>query len=131
MRGAGQPAARKFEAAGCRFRPRHGPRFAPLIPPCGAGPRRGSLIAGKAPWLQGDLMRACERQGDRHVYLVQPRFPPSYWGLEHFLKMTPFRAVFPPLGLLTLAALAPAEFDVTICDENAGEDIDYDTDAQI
>src|SRR4051812_2581511 len=37
----------------------------------------------------------------RHVYLVQPKFPPSYWGLEHFLELTPYRAVFPPLGLLT------------------------------
>jgi len=76
-------------------------------------------------------MRAHERRGDRQVYLVQPRFPPSYWGLEHFLKMTPFRAVFPPLGLLTLAALAPDEFSVTLCDENAGEEVDYETDAQV
>jgi radical SAM superfamily enzyme YgiQ (UPF0313 family) len=67
----------------------------------------------------------------RHVYLVQPKFPPSYWGLEHFLELTPYRAVFPPLGLLTLAALTPPDVHVTVCDENAGEPIDYDTDADI
>ncbi len=68
---------------------------------------------------------------DRRVYLVQPRFPPSYWGLEYLVPLTPYKAAFPPLGLLTLAALSPPEFAVTVCDENAGERVDYDTDAQI
>jgi radical SAM superfamily enzyme YgiQ (UPF0313 family) len=71
------------------------------------------------------------RPGHQGVYLVQPKFPPSYWGLEHFLELTPYHAVFPPLGLLTLAALTPPDFPVTLCDENAGEQIDYDTDAAI
>lgn len=65
------------------------------------------------------------------IYMVQPKFPPSYWGMEHFIKLTPFKAVFPPLGLLTLAALTPSEFEVELCDENAGEEVDYGTDAQI
>ena len=69
--------------------------------------------------------------GNGHIYLIQPKFPPSYWGLDHFLPLTPFRAIFPPLGLLTLAALTPAPFHVELCDENAGERIVYDTDAQI
>ncbi len=67
----------------------------------------------------------------RHVYLIQPKFPPSYWGMEHFIRITPYAAVFPPLGLLTLAALAPPEFTVTVCDENAGERPDLATDAAI
>ncbi|MFO0841511.1 MAG: DUF4070 domain-containing protein [Gemmataceae bacterium] len=65
------------------------------------------------------------------VYMVQPRFPPSYWGLEHFMALTPFQAVFPPLGLLTLAALTPPDFDVELVDENAGEEVNYRTDACI
>jgi radical SAM superfamily enzyme YgiQ (UPF0313 family) len=76
-------------------------------------------------------MLASRPTDDRHVYLVQPKFPPSYWGMDHFLPMTPFQAVFPPLGLLTLAALTPPEFGVTLCDENVGEPIDYETNAQI
>src|SRR5262249_28542109 len=55
----------------------------------------------------------------------------SYWGMDHFLPLTPFRAVFPPLGLLTLAGLTPRTYGVTICDENAGERINYNTDARI
>jgi radical SAM superfamily enzyme YgiQ (UPF0313 family) len=72
--------------------------------------------------------RQSEKPG---IYLVQPRFPPSYWGLEHFMALTPFDAVFAPLGLLTLAALTPPGFAVELCDENAGEKIDFDTDADI
>jgi radical SAM superfamily enzyme YgiQ (UPF0313 family) len=69
-------------------------------------------------------------QSDRlSIYLVQPKFPPTIWGMENLLRMTPYHAVFPPLGLLTLAALAPKEYRVTICDENAGERVDYDTPA--
>jgi radical SAM superfamily enzyme YgiQ (UPF0313 family) len=76
-------------------------------------------------------MIASRRPAGRHIYLVQPKFPPSYWGMENLIKMTPFRAVFPPLGLLTLAALTPRDFRVTLCDENAGERPDYDTDADV
>jgi radical SAM superfamily enzyme YgiQ (UPF0313 family) len=63
--------------------------------------------------------------------MVQPKFPPSYWGLEHFIAITPFKAVFPPLGLLTLAALTPPEYHVELCDENAGEKINFTTDANV
>jgi radical SAM superfamily enzyme YgiQ (UPF0313 family) len=71
------------------------------------------------------------RNPARRIYLVQPKFPPSYWGQEYFMKMTRYGAVYPPLGLLTLAALTPREFGVTLCDESAGEQVDYDTDADI
>lgn len=76
-------------------------------------------------------MRKAPRHDRRRIYLIQPSFPPSYWGLDYFLPMTPFRGVFPPLGLLTLAALTPPEFAITLCDENAGERIDYDCPAEI
>src|SRR5947209_6785577 len=76
-------------------------------------------------------MQATYRVGPRPIYLIQPKFPPSYWGLDYFLPLTPFRGIFPPLGLLTLSALTPPDWPVVVCDENAGERIDYDTDAKI
>jgi radical SAM superfamily enzyme YgiQ (UPF0313 family) len=51
--------------------------------------------------------------------------------MEHINALQEQDAVFPPLGLLTLAALTPAEFHVTLCDENANETVDYATDAEI
>jgi radical SAM superfamily enzyme YgiQ (UPF0313 family) len=51
--------------------------------------------------------------------------------MEHFIALTPYAAAFPPLGLLTLAALTPRDHRVTLCDENAGEPIDYGTRAEV
>src|SRR5438034_337876 len=76
-------------------------------------------------------MAVASATGRPEIYLVQPKFPPSYWGLEHFIQLTPFSAVFPPLGLLTLAGLTPPGTRVTVCDENAGERVDYCTSADI
>ena len=52
-------------------------------------------------------MAAVLRNGQHSIYLIQPKFPASYWGQEHFLKLTPYGAVYPPLGLLTLAGRNP------------------------
>ena len=76
-------------------------------------------------------MTARLRAGRGEIYLIQPKFPPSYWGQEYFVKMTPYGALYPPLGLITLAALTPQEYHVTVCDESAGERVDFDTDAEI
>src|SRR5688572_21453039 len=68
---------------------------------------------------------------DRNIYLVHPTFPPSYWGMEHLFDIIPYDAILPPLGMLTVGALTPPDFQVTLCDENAGEEVDYDTPARI
>ena len=65
------------------------------------------------------------------IYLIQPKTPPSYWGQEYLLEMTSYDGVYPPLGLLTIAAATPPEYSVVLCDENAGQQIDYNTDADI
>jgi hypothetical protein len=77
------------------------------------------------------LMSRSLQADNRSIYLIQPKFPPTIWGIEYLLRMTQYQAIFPPLGLLTLGALTPRDFQVTICDENAGDRIDYDTSAQI
>jgi radical SAM superfamily enzyme YgiQ (UPF0313 family) len=76
-------------------------------------------------------MAAPRRTARRRIYLIQPKFPPSYWGQEFFIKMTHYGAVYPPLGLITLAALTPPEDSVTLCDESAGEQVDFEIDAEI
>jgi len=68
---------------------------------------------------------------NRQVYLVHPKFPPSYWSMEKWLGLTIYDAIYPPLGMMTLGALTPVGFHVTLCDENAGETVDYETTAQI
>jgi radical SAM superfamily enzyme YgiQ (UPF0313 family) len=59
------------------------------------------------------------------IVLINPRFHPTYWGLDYALPLFRKAAILPPLNLALLAALTPAEHTVTIIDENV-EPIDYE-----
>src|SRR5215813_6142845 len=50
------------------------------------------------------------------VLLVWPKFPPSFWGFENALKITPEDAMTPPLGLITVAALCPLTWTLKLLD---------------
>jgi radical SAM superfamily enzyme YgiQ (UPF0313 family) len=54
------------------------------------------------------------------LLLINPQFPESFWtfrwAIEEILPTT--RATNPPLGLATLAALCPPDWEITIVDEN-------------
>jgi radical SAM superfamily enzyme YgiQ (UPF0313 family) len=50
------------------------------------------------------------------VLMVWPSFPPSFWGFEGVLQMIPERAMTPPLGLITVAALCPAGWQIRLID---------------
>ena len=54
------------------------------------------------------------------LLLINPRFPESFWSFRWAVDTaSPGRkAINPPLGLATLAALCPDHWDVTIVDEN-------------
>src|SRR5260370_29726889 len=81
--------------------------------------------------LAGRLLRGQSggRLGGRNLMansvLINPRFEPSYWGLEHALPVMGAKAGLPVACLPLLAALARGEHKVTICDENI-EPIDFE-----
>lgn len=50
--------------------------------------------------------------------LVYPEHPPTYWGANYALEMVGIKAAFPPLGLLTIAAMFPPEYDLRVVDMN-------------
>ncbi len=54
------------------------------------------------------------------LLLVNPKFPESFWSFRWAVEevLPRKRALNPPLGLATLAALCPADWQVTIVDEN-------------
>ena len=58
--------------------------------------------------------------------MVWPRFPPSFWGFEGMLEVLPERSVMPPLGLITLAALCPANWQIRLIDRAFEELLDTD-----
>src|SRR3954453_18647670 len=61
-----------------------------------------------------------------NALMVWPRFPPSFWGFEGVLEMLPERAMTPPLGLITVAALCPASWSLRLIDRAFDELDDED-----
>jgi radical SAM superfamily enzyme YgiQ (UPF0313 family) len=53
-----------------------------------------------------------------NALLVYPEFPETYWSFKHALKFLGKRAAQPPLGLMTVAALLPAEWKKRLVDTN-------------
>ncbi len=52
------------------------------------------------------------------ILLVYPEFPVTFWSFKHALKFVSKKAVAPPLGLLTVAALLPPESTQKLIDMN-------------
>ncbi len=50
--------------------------------------------------------------------LVYPKYPVTFWSFTYALKYVSKKAAFPPLGLLTVGAILPAEWDIRLVDLN-------------
>ena len=53
--------------------------------------------------------------------LVYPRFPKSFWSFEEALALVNRKTFLPPLGLITVAAIFPQEWDFKLVDCNLRE----------
>jgi radical SAM superfamily enzyme YgiQ (UPF0313 family) len=60
------------------------------------------------------------------ILLVYPRYPDTFWSFKHALKFISKKAVFPPLGLLTVAAMLPEEWEKKFVDLNTTTLLDKD-----
>ncbi|MCL4786641.1 MAG: B12-binding domain-containing radical SAM protein [Verrucomicrobia bacterium] len=52
------------------------------------------------------------------VLLVSPQTPDTFWSFKHVLRFVSKKAAFPPLGLLTVAAMLPRDWDLRVVDLN-------------
>jgi len=50
------------------------------------------------------------------VLMVWPSFPPSFWSLGEVMQIVPERSLVPPLGLITVAALCPPNWEIRLVD---------------
>lgn len=55
-----------------------------------------------------------------NALLIYPEFPDTFWSFRHALKFIGKRALLPPLGLLTVAAMLPEAWDKRLVDLNVG-----------
>jgi len=53
-----------------------------------------------------------------NALLIYPRFRESYWSFEKALELIKKRAMMPPLGLITVAAILPQDWDFRLRDHN-------------
>ena len=55
---------------------------------------------------------------EMNILLVYPQTPDTFWSFKHVMRFVSKRAAFPPLGLLTVAAMLPADWHLKLVDMN-------------
>jgi len=60
------------------------------------------------------------------ILMVYPEFPDTFWSFKHALQFIRKKASSPPLGLLTVAAMLPPEWEKRLIDLNVTELSDND-----
>ncbi|MEW5911469.1 MAG: DUF4070 domain-containing protein [Thermodesulfobacteriota bacterium] len=58
--------------------------------------------------------------------LIYPQSPETFWSFKHALKFITKKALHPPLGLLTVAAMLPGTWEIKLVDENVEPLLDRD-----
>ena len=58
--------------------------------------------------------------------LLYPQFPQSFWSYDRFMEMAGLKAVLPPLGIITVAALLPQDWEVKFYDRNVNSETEAD-----
>lgn len=51
-----------------------------------------------------------------NILLISPATPATFWGFRHVLRFVSRKSAFPPLGLLTVAAMLPADWRLKLVD---------------
>ncbi len=52
------------------------------------------------------------------ILLVYPKIPTTYWSFDHALPFIGKKSALPPLGLMTVAAMLPSNYEVRLIDLN-------------
>ena len=52
------------------------------------------------------------------ILMIYPEFPDTFWSFKHALKFIRKKASTQPLGLITVAAMLPAEWEKHLVDLN-------------
>lgn len=53
-----------------------------------------------------------------NILMVYPRYPVTFWSFKYILKYMSKKAAFPPLGLITVAAMLPRGWSIRLIDLN-------------
>ena len=56
-----------------------------------------------------------------NILLVSPATPDTFWSFKHVMRLISKRAAYPPLGLLTVAAMFPRDWHLKLVDLNTSD----------
>ncbi|WP_373479075.1 B12-binding domain-containing radical SAM protein [Geminocystis sp.] len=56
--------------------------------------------------------------------LLYPQFPQSFWSYDRAMEMAGLKSVIPPLGIITVAALLPQDWEIKFFDRNVSLETD-------
>jgi radical SAM superfamily enzyme YgiQ (UPF0313 family) len=62
--------------------------------------------------------RQPQEAAEMNILLIYPALPNTFWSFKYALKFVGKKAAYPPLGLLTVAAMLPEEFNRRLVDVN-------------
>ena len=79
---------------------------------------KGRSTPSSSAGFGGTRLPGAETRWKLKALLVYPKYPETYWSFSHALPFIGKKAVFPPLGLLTVAAMLPKEWEVRLIDLN-------------
>ncbi|MCU0848384.1 MAG: B12-binding domain-containing radical SAM protein [Spirochaetes bacterium] len=54
----------------------------------------------------------------KKILMVYPEIPTTYWSFRHAMPFAGKKALMPPLGLITVAAMIPAHYEIRLVDMN-------------
>jgi radical SAM superfamily enzyme YgiQ (UPF0313 family) len=54
----------------------------------------------------------------KKILMVYPEIPATYWSFKYALPFAGYKTLMPPLGLITVAAMLPENYDVRLVDMN-------------
>jgi len=64
--------------------------------------------------------------GFMKALLLYPRFPQSFWSYDRVMELAGLKAVIPPLGIITVAALLPQDWEIRFYDRNVSLETEAD-----
>ena len=67
---------------------------------------------------QNSVSYTIKLEAQLKILLVYPQYPDTFWSFKHALKFISKKASFPPLGLLTVAAMLPENWQKKLIDLN-------------
>ncbi|MEA5597735.1 B12-binding domain-containing radical SAM protein [Rivularia sp. UHCC 0363] len=60
------------------------------------------------------------------VLLLYPEFPKSFWSFDRAIELVGHKVTLPPLGMITVAAILPQDWEFRLVDRNIGPETEAD-----